>query len=34
VSLDLEPDTETVFRLPDFDHVGAGITWDHAAAFK
>jgi hypothetical protein len=30
VRLDLEPDAEARLRLPDRDHLGAGITGDHS----
>ena len=29
VDFDIQPDFETVFRFPDVDHVGAGVTRDH-----
>src|SRR5690606_2999131 len=29
MGLDLEPDTELAFRLPDRHHFGAGIAWNH-----
>ena len=32
VRLDLEPDAEFRFRRPDRDHLGAGVTGDHAAS--
>jgi hypothetical protein len=31
--LNFKPNAETVFRLPNLDHVGAGITWDHKKRF-
>ena len=31
--LNFKPDAETVFRLPNLDHIGAGITWNHKKRF-
>jgi hypothetical protein len=31
--LNFKPNAETVFRLPNLDHIGAGITWDHKKRF-
>jgi hypothetical protein len=32
--LNFKPNAETVFRLPNLDHFGAGITWDHKKRFR
>jgi hypothetical protein len=31
--LNFKPNTETVSRLPNLDHIGAGITWNHKKRF-